>query len=126
MTATQTDTQLAATLDAITDASATIDANDSLFHRISQTVIAAVVVVVWGVVILTIIGWTLINSKGGTEFICNTPPTGGTGLGTDCTNGWVATKDQLKDVFTFGILPFLSLVIGFYFGQKSSTLAASA
>lgn len=121
-----TDTQLATTLDAITDASATIDANDSLFHRISQTVIAAVVVIVWGVVIATIIAWTLKSSKGSTEFICNTPPSGGGELGTDCTNGWVATRDQLKDVFTFGVLPFLTLVIGFYFGQKSSTPAASA
>ena len=55
--------------------------------------------------------------------MCNTPPMQGATIGTDCTNGWIATRDQLKDVFTFGVLPFLTLVIGFYFGQKSSAPA---
>ena len=100
-----------------------VNNNDTLFHNISQTVIAAVVLLVWGVTIIAILAWTIARGKGSGDFLCNTPPMQGATIGTDCTNGWIATRDQLKDVFTFGVLPFLTLVIGFYFGQKSSAPA---
>lgn len=115
-----TDTQFAETLQAITDATATVADNDSLFRQIPQVVIAAIVVVVWGLTIAAIVVWTIWNGLGSSQFICNTPPASGSGPGTDCINGWTATKDQLKDVFTFGVLPFVTLVLGFYFGQQST------
>lgn len=113
-------TDVAAALSAVSDAQATVTANDSLLQRISQTVIAAIVVVVWGVSVILLFAWTLTSGESSGDFICNTPPAEGATIGTDCTNGWNATKDQLKDIFTFAVLPFVTLVIGFYFGQKSS------
>jgi len=119
-----TDIQLAETIDAISEADNVVASHDSLFRSIPQALIALVVVIVWGLTIFLIFSWTLGTGKGTDSFICNTPPAPGSSLGTDCTNGWIATRDQLKDVFTFGVLPFLTLVIGFYFGQKSSTAEA--
>lgn len=119
-----TNVEFADALDAVNTANNVVQGNESLFRNISQTVIAAVVVGIWGFAIVAMVFWTLNSGEGSGSFVCNTPPVSGTELGTDCTNAWVATRDQLKDVFTFGVLPFLTLVVGFFFGQKSSVPAA--
>ncbi len=114
------DLELVETLKAVNKADIVVSNNDILLRNISQTVIAAIVLLVWAGTIIAILAWTIAKGKGSGEFVCNTPPVKDATVGTDCTNGWIATRDQLKDVFTTGILPFLTLVMGFYFGQKSS------
>jgi hypothetical protein len=114
-------TTVADTLQSITEATRVVESNNSLFRNVSQAAITAIVMGIWGAVVMTIFVWSLWNAAGATEFVCNTPPAQGAAVGTDCTNGWVATAEQLKDVFTFGLLPFVTLVIGFYFGQQATT-----
>jgi hypothetical protein len=105
----------------ITEANQTIESNESLFDRIPQAVIAVVVVGVWAAAVILMFSVILNAGLGNDQYVCNTPPAGTATIGSDCTNGAVFTREQLKDVFTFAVLPLVTLVFGFYFGQKSKS-----
>ena len=38
---------------------------------------------------------------------------GSSSFGTDCTNGWSATKDQFQSILVTGVLPLVTLVLGY-------------
>lgn len=113
------DAQLGAALAAISSASSTIADNDSTIKARSQRVIAIIVVVVWGVVVLSLFAWSILGGLGKDEFVCSGPASAKTAI--QCTNGWTETKDQLKDVFAYAVVPFVTLILGFYFGQSTKS-----
>lgn len=112
------DAQLGAALAAISSAEATIADNDSTIRARSQRVIAILVIVVWGVAVGALFYWSMfMGGMGKDEFVCSAPAN--SKITVQCTNGWTSTKDQLKDVFAYAVVPFVTLVLGWYAGQSS-------
>jgi hypothetical protein len=113
------DAHVGAALAAISSAESTIADNDSTIKARSQRIIAILVLVVWGIAVIALFGWSIAAGLGRNEFVCDGPAN--PKLTVKCTNGWTETKDQLKDVFTYAVVPFVTLILGFYFGQSSKS-----
>ena len=84
----------------------------------SQQVLSKLVFGVWGFAVIAMILWAL-TSRIGVTFICDKPTT--PGVTASCTNAWISGRDDLKDIFLFAVLPFITALMGFYFGASSAT-----
>jgi hypothetical protein len=105
--------------------SADVDiARASRFESVSRLGIGIAVIIVWAAVVLSIAIWTIADSD---EFVCSRP---GDAASADyqgeCESGFDATKDSLQNLLTVGVLPLVTLVLGFYFGKQSAEQAEEA
>lgn len=116
-----TDSQIEATLTALAEAREEIDQNDSALRTRAQVIITSVVMAIWALAAIATLGWIIWSAVSGPEFICDTPASNGSTTGSDCTNRWNYATGQFKEVYAYAILPFVTLVIGFFFGQKSES-----
>jgi hypothetical protein len=115
--AADTDTAIEAARLSIETAEGDI-ARSQRFESVSRLGIGLVVIVIWAVVVLSIAIWTIADSD---DYVCSRP---GDAAAADyqgeCVNGFSATKDSLQNLLTVGVLPLVTLVLGFYFGKQTA------
>lgn len=114
----------AETAEAIADANRIVedaerDANTSSFvDQASWTLIGIVTIVVWAGAVAVTGYFILFQSP---DFVCTGPDSTPTSSYTSaCENGWTVASEQMFDLLATFVLPVVTLVLGYYFGQLAA------
>ena len=99
----------AAAQDEIQSAQEAVDSMGEARMRVTITLL-----VIYAVAVVGIGAWAVFGTP---EFICETK------VDTSCLSGWSETKTVLEDTFTTGVLPLVTLAIGYYFGKGKEQTA---